>query len=111
MFADPCAVACFYVRFTGLGKSPRDLYRAIYLSERTVRDFVKQILKTLDSETLNVSHVMHVNDKGLRIMVDDNVVRELTEGQDMTADITEASDPNGSAPGVAGSSFDIKLTY
>lgn len=54
---------------------------------------------------------MHVTEKGLRITVDDNVVRELPEGQDMIIDVSDASAPDGSDPGATGSSLDLKLTY
>lgn len=35
--------------------------------------------------------VLLVKENGLRIMVDDDVVRELPDGQDMVAEISEAS--------------------
>jgi len=41
-------------------------------------------------------------------MVDDDVVRELPEGQDMIADIYEAQGPGGGFPD---SPMEIKLTY
>lgn len=54
---------------------------------------------------------MRVNEKGLRITVDDNVVRELPEGQDMIIDISEASGPGESVSGTSGPSLDLKLNY
>lgn len=72
---------------------------------------MKNILATSEYDASRVSHVMHVNDKGLRILVDDNVVRQLPEGQDMMVDINEASSASGSAPGSTGSAIDITLTY
>jgi hypothetical protein len=110
----PKPIACFYVRFTEMDRNPKDCYRAIYLSERTVRDLVKQIFETSDIDPSRVAHVMRINEKGLRIMVDDNVVRELPEGQDMIVDISDASGPGDSASGTSGTSgspLDLKLTY
>ncbi|CAG8942200.1 unnamed protein product [Penicillium salamii] len=107
----PKPIACFYIRFTKPEQSPQNCYRAIYLSERTVRDLLKQIFETSDIDPSRVAHIMHVTEKGLRITVDDNVVRELPEGQDMIIDVSDASAPDGSDPGAAGSSLDLKLTY
>ncbi|CAG7918533.1 unnamed protein product [Penicillium olsonii] len=107
----PKPIACFYIRFTKLEQAPLNCYRAVYLSERTVRDLVNQIFAPSDIDPSRVAHIMHVNDRGLRITVDDNVVRELPEGQDMIIDISETSAPDGSAPGTVGSSIDVKLTY
>ncbi|KAJ5366683.1 hypothetical protein N7541_000624 [Penicillium brevicompactum] len=41
----PKPIACFYVRFSAMAKSapPQDYYRAVYLSERTVRGLKIQI--------------------------------------------------------------------
>lgn len=38
-----------------------------------------------------IMRVLLVKENGLRIMVDDDVVRELPDGQDMVAEISEAS--------------------
>ncbi|KAJ5351047.1 CP2 transcription factor [Penicillium brevicompactum] len=107
----PKPIACFYVRCPTLDQNPKECYRAIYLSERTVRDLLKQIFESSDIDPSCVAHVMRVNEKGLRITVDDNVVRELPEGQDMIIDISEASGPGESASGTSGPSLDLKLNY
>lgn len=105
------AVACLYVRLSGIGKRLQDYYRAIYLTERTVRDFMRQISEKVHVDLTRISSIMHVNDKGLRVVVDDDVVRELPEGQDMIVDISEAQGPDGSSPSTPGSPVEIKLTY
>jgi hypothetical protein len=38
-----------------------------------------------------IMRVLLVKENGLRIMVDDDVVRELPDGQDMVVEISEAS--------------------
>jgi hypothetical protein len=38
-----------------------------------------------------IVRVLHVKENGLKIMVDDDVVRELPDGQDMVVEISEAS--------------------
>ncbi|CAI7577409.1 unnamed protein product [Penicillium pancosmium] len=103
----PKPIACFYVRFAGNDQHP-DFYRAIYLTERTVRDLMKKISEKHHIDPSRIVRILHVNQNGLRIMVDDDVVRELPEGQDMIADIYEAQGPGG---GFHGSPMEIKLTY
>ncbi|KPI41359.1 Grainyhead-like protein [Cyphellophora attinorum] len=73
-------VACFYVRQKDDGK---DYYRAVYLTQRTVHDLVNGISQKFNIDAHRVTSVMHVNAKGLHIIVDEDVVRELPEGQDM----------------------------
>lgn len=103
-------VACFYVRFSGNEQHPEDYYRAIYLTERSVRDLMKKISEKHRIDPQRIVRILHVNENGLRIMVDDDVVRELPEGQDMIVDIYET--PNmRSEGGTPGSPVEIKLTY
>lgn len=105
------AVACFYVRFTGNENRSEDYYRAIYLTERTVQDLVRQITEKYHIDPMRISNIMHAHDKGMRVIVDDDVVRQLPEGQDMIVDISEAPGPNGSASSTPGSPMEIQLTY
>ncbi|KAJ6143369.1 CP2 transcription factor [Penicillium samsonianum] len=107
----PKPIACFYIRFTGNSKRSEDYYRAIYLTERTVRDLVSQISEKYHIDPMRISNIMHTHEKGMRVIVDDDVVRHLPEGQDMIVDISETPDPNGSASGTPGSPMEIKLTY
>jgi hypothetical protein len=55
-----------------------------------------------------VVRVFHVKENGLKIMVDDDVVRELPDGQEMDVEISEAFDAleGGEQPPV-----DLKLSY
>ncbi|OJJ51602.1 hypothetical protein ASPZODRAFT_12416 [Penicilliopsis zonata CBS 506.65] len=103
---DPKPIACFYVRFPGDDKQD-DYYRAIYLTERTVRDLMDKISEKQKIDPDRVSRVLHVNQRGLRIMVDDDVVRELPDGQDMVAEFSEASAAKHTEP----RGYEIKLTY
>ncbi|KAJ5287948.1 hypothetical protein N7478_003634 [Penicillium angulare] len=102
----PKPIACFYVRFHGAEPHSQDYYRAIYLTERTVRDLMKKISEKQQIDPSRIVRILHVNEAGLRIMVDDDVVRELPEGQDMIVDIYESDDAQSPSPPV-----EIKLTY
>lgn len=79
-----CTVACFYVRQKDAVK---EYYRAVYLMQRTVRDLVNSISQKFDIDPHRVTQVTHVNSRGLHIIVDEDVVRELPEGQDMIVEL------------------------
>ena len=83
-------IACFYVLVKIPGNVPEnDYYRAVYLMERTVRDLITSIALKCGVEPTQVTHTLRINSKGLKIMVDDDVVRELPEGQDMIVEFAE----------------------
>lgn len=103
-------IACFYVRFPNGGDGD-DYYRAIYLTERTVRDFLSKISEKQKMDPGRVVRVLRVNSKGLKIMVDDDVVRELPDGQDMVAEISEAPRIEEPVTNLPPSAVEIKLTY
>ncbi len=73
-------MACFYVRQKD---AAGEYYRAVYLMQRTVRDLVNGISEKFQIDPHQVTRVTHVNSRGLHIVVDEDVVRELPEGQDM----------------------------
>lgn len=73
-------VACFYVRARD---SEKEYYRAVYLMQRSVRDLVNSISRKFEVNPGRITQVTHINARGLRIIVDEDVVRELPEGQDM----------------------------
>lgn len=106
------AVACFYIRFTsGNTNTSQDYYRAIYLTERTARDLMQKISGKHNVDSTRISTILHVNQKGMRVLVDDDVVRELPEGQDILVDISEASGSNASDPGTSGPPIEMRLTW
>ena len=51
--------------------------------QRTVKDLVNGISEKFQIDPLRVTQVTHVNSRGLQIVVDEDVVRQLPEGQDM----------------------------
>lgn len=86
-------VACFYVLIKIFGDAlDDDCYRAVYLMERTVKELIFSIANKCGMQPDTVYRTIRINPKGLKIMVDDEVVRELPEGQDM---IVEFSDLDG----------------
>jgi CP2 transcription factor len=83
-------VACIYILPSKSEKSPQiQYYRAVYLMERTVQDLTANIAAKFGIEPTSVARTTYVNSKGLNIIVDDDFVREIREGQDMRVEVTE----------------------
>ena len=83
-------VACFYIQPRVAGQAPGDsFYRAIYLFRRTMKDFVNAAAMKCRIEPTQVLRVVRVSRDGLPILYDDECIRELPEGQDMTAEFNE----------------------
>lgn len=78
--ADKVTVACFYVKDRD---ATAPYHRAVYLLRRTVKDLINGISQKFDIDPNRVIRVTHINAKGLHVIVDEDVVRELQEGQDM----------------------------
>lgn len=63
-------------------------YRTVYLTKRTVRNLTEQISQKFEIDPKRTIRVLHVNEKGMKIVVDDDVVQALPDGQDMIAQIS-----------------------
>jgi len=66
-----------------------DLYRAVYLMQRTVKDLINGIAEKCEVNPISVTRAIRVNPKGIKIQVDEDVVRELPEGQDMIVEFSD----------------------
>jgi hypothetical protein len=60
-----------------------------------------------------ITRVLRINSNGLKIMVDDEVVKQLPDGQDMMIEFAEATNSESSTPDVntPSSAVEVKLTY
>ncbi|KAL8854055.1 MAG: hypothetical protein Q9221_001178 [Calogaya cf. arnoldii] len=84
-------VACVYALLRKVdGTASDDCYKAVYLMQRTVGELVSNLANKCGMESSRISRTVQVNHKGLKILVDDAVVRELPEGQDMIVEVSEA---------------------
>jgi hypothetical protein len=106
------AVACFYIRFLNEGKD--DYYRALYLTERTVRNFIVKIAEKREVDPDRIVRIVSVNRSGLETIVDDDIVQRVPEGQDMLAEVIEAfilqsSTTSISTPPMA--AIEVRLIY
>lgn len=87
-------VACFYIaRRDPANPSNRQMHRAIYIMQRTLREFVARIAHKWNFDANKVARTVHVLPRGIEVEIDDDLVRELPEGQDMTLEINEANSP------------------
>ena len=83
-------VACFYIRVLKPNKgSLDDAYTAIYLSELTAFDLKKRIAVAASVDLTKVLRIIWRSRKGMNIIVDDDVVVNIPEGQNMEIDITK----------------------
>ena len=84
-------VACFYIlrRGQGAAQSKRKLYKAIYLMKRTESEFRTQIGAKWDLEPSRIQRMIRVLPSGVEVEIDDDVIREVDEGQDMIMEMTE----------------------
>lgn len=99
-------VACFYVRLSRSGNNPSHLYyHAIYLTERKAEDLMQRICEKHLIDPRQISHIVHVVKDGLKIMVDDDFVQEIAEGQDMVVELDSTPASGG------GSLFEMRLLY
>lgn len=82
-------VACFYILHRDPGQQDNPgYYRAVYLMQRTLKDFTNSIAAKWNLEPTKIMRTLHVLDRGLEIEMDDDVIRELAEGQDLIMEIS-----------------------
>lgn len=86
-------VACFYLRQKSPEPETRQYHKAIYVMQRTLSEFVARIASKWNIDVNRVSRVIRTLPNGLEVELDDDVIKELTEGQDMTLEIVELSAP------------------
>jgi hypothetical protein len=60
--------------------------------QRTVKDLVNAISEKFQIDPTRITRVTHINSRGLQIVVDEDVVRELPEGQDMIVEFSSTHD-------------------
>ncbi|KAK4231972.1 CP2 transcription factor-domain-containing protein [Podospora fimiseda] len=88
----PKPVASFYV--ARVSPSGQELYRAVYLVQRSVPEFVGRLAGKYGLDASRVSRIVRSVRDGVEVEIDEDVVRELREGQDMLMEIVEV----GGAP-------------
>jgi hypothetical protein len=105
-------VACFYVQFNQVGSVSPNSHCALYLVERTFLDLKEKLSEKVQTDPALVDRIIWENIKGLKILVDDDVVQHIPEDQIMTAEFCEVPGAE-TAPfsGVKPSAVEIKLKF
>ncbi|KAJ5644481.1 hypothetical protein N7507_010492 [Penicillium longicatenatum] len=89
-----CAAKCFYIRFHQSGVQKDDYHTAVYLTEPTVNELVEKISRKQNINRDRKVHLIHLKPNGMKVMIDDDVVERIPNGQDMTAEVSELEESN-----------------
>ncbi len=105
-------VACFYIQFKQNNQQQADYYNAVYLTERTARDMREKISIKQGIDYQRIARMLLVRENGFSITVDDDVIRELPDGQVMFGEISETSMPDSVSVSSTGKTpLEVKLKY
>lgn len=92
-------VACFYILHRDPTRPEKhEYYRAVYLMQRTLKDFTSSIASKWNLEPTKIVRTLHILERGLQAEMDDDVIRELAEGQDIIMEIAELRNSAQSQP-------------
>ncbi|KAI1280192.1 CP2 transcription factor-domain-containing protein [Xylaria sp. FL0933] len=84
------SIACFYiVKKQSINSDRRELHRAVYLTERSISNFISRVAAKWSLDPARVTRAVRVLGGGLEVQMDDDVIRELSEGQDMVLEVAE----------------------
>jgi hypothetical protein len=87
-------VASFYILLRNPQQPDKhEYYRAVYLMQRTLKDFTNAIATKWNLEPTKILRTLHVLERGLQVEMDDDVIHELAEGQDLIMEIAEVRSP------------------
>jgi hypothetical protein len=86
----PKAVMCVYILPTFPEQSEKaTYYRAVYMQSRSAPCLSASIASKCGVDPATVFRTVHVNSKGLTVIVDDDFVSQMNEGQDMKVRLQE----------------------
>jgi hypothetical protein len=105
-------VACFYIQIKQGGKALSSHHHAIYLVNRTALDLKEQLARMAHVDLSLITHIFWETSRGLKVVVDDNLVQHLPEAQIMIADIRVISHKEVTSSGCGGPcSLEVKLVF
>lgn len=88
--AYPIQAASFLIRSI---HEPDDVFRSIYLVERTAENLLEKICGKSEIDRSDVVRIIRVINDDLKVEVDDDTVREFPDGQVMKFDHCETINP------------------
>ena len=90
----PKPIACFYVLRPNTTQPQRQEYhRAVYLTERSLKDFNQKVAAKFGLDAAKIGRTLHRVHDGIEVEIDDDVIRELREGQDMKLEVETVAEP------------------
>lgn len=89
-----CSAKCLYLRFHQSGVQKDDFHTAVYLAEPTVNELVEKISQKQKFNRDHAVQLFHLKPNGMKVMIDDEVVERIPDGQDMTAEVSELERSN-----------------
>jgi hypothetical protein len=119
-------VACFYIKRRDTAQPEKHEYhRAIYLPERSMKAFTNSIAAKWNLDASKILRTIHVTEKDFDVEVDDDVIRELSEGQDIIMEVKSSSiqelktewdmtldgDNTDATPEAQSEGYEIRLIY
>ncbi|KAJ5151231.1 uncharacterized protein N7482_010483 [Penicillium canariense] len=102
--------ACFLVQFVRNGKPLHSYHHAIYLSARSESELNQKLAEKLPISP-DQFRVIWVNPKGVKVIVDDDMVEQIPEAQVMSADISALPSRNVAGPAPLVSPSEIRLIF
>lgn len=84
-----CPVKCFYLRFHQGGEQKNDYHTAVYLADPTVNELVEKIFQKQKFSRDHSVNLFHLKPNGMKVMIDDDVVEQISDGQAMTAEVSD----------------------
>ena len=86
-------------------------YYAIYLASRTFLNLKVELAAKLQIDPCLITRIIWVNSKGLKVVVDDDVVQQLPEAQIMTGSVLELLYTEMAPSGALRPEVEIELVF
>ncbi|KAJ5666885.1 hypothetical protein N7462_011294 [Penicillium macrosclerotiorum] len=106
----PRYVACFYVQFIKGGEPIHSYHHALYLSIRSEAELKGKLSEKIQIRPDQIQ-LIWANQKGVKVMVDDDMVGQIPEAQVITADISALSSSSLATSSVVPSPLEISLAF
>lgn len=81
------------------------------MRERSARDLIQRICEKFSIDASRISCILHTNQAGLDILVDDDFVEQIAEGQDMIVHLERLPWKDGGAGSPPNAPLGIRLEY
>ncbi|KAJ5924295.1 hypothetical protein N7466_008482 [Penicillium verhagenii] len=106
---------CFYLRFKQSGIPQDDYHTAVYLVEPTVDELIEKIAQKQKFNRDQRVQLFHAKPNGMKVMIDNDVVKRIPDGQDMVAEVSDLEESNKIASATGGGSLpaaiEVRLSF